>query len=134
MGISPMSQGTSVEFEAKERLMSVAGALCLVLAVVSVTTLPVIGQQADSTAQTATAERAFIANAGGDFGHYGFDSDRGTDRLYGVFFADMKKWGRYEIVPSPAHADWVFQINVGNSSHCVDVWVKDDPNSTSEVS
>ncbi|HKD44083.1 MAG TPA: hypothetical protein VKD24_00385, partial [Candidatus Angelobacter sp.] len=119
MGISPMSQGTSVEFEAKERLRSVAGALSLVLAVVSVTTLPVIGQQADSTAQTATAERAFIANAGGDFGHYGFDSDRATDRVYGVFFADMKKWGRYEIVSSPAHADWVFQINAGNSSRCI---------------
>src|SRR5262245_15789369 len=105
-GISTMSQGASVEFDATERLSSVAGALFLVLAVVSVTTLPVIGQEADSTAQTPTAERAFIANAGGDFGRYGFDSDRGTDRLYAVFFADMKKWGRYEIVASPARADW----------------------------
>jgi hypothetical protein len=100
----------------------------LVLAVVSVTTLPVIGQEADSTGQTPTVERAFIANAGGDFGHYAFDSDRATDRAYGVFFADMKKWGRYEIVPSPARADWVFQINVGNSSRCTEVRVPDpDP-------
>src|SRR5215472_4052962 len=118
-----MSQGTSVEFDAKERLRSVAGALSLVLAVVSVTTLPVIGQEADSTAQTPTAEKAFIANAGGDFGRYGFDSDRGADRLYAVFFADMKKWGRYEIVASPARADWVFQINAGNSSRCIEVEV-----------
>src|SRR5215471_8905655 len=128
MGICLMNQGASMEFEATERPRSVACALSLFLAVVSVTTLPVIGQEADGTAQTPTAERAFIANAGGDFGRYGFDSVRATDRVYGVFFADMKKWGRYEIVSSPAHADWVFQINVGNSSRCIEVRVPEpDP-------
>src|SRR5215472_4294658 len=98
----------------------------------------VVASGAAGQTNVATAppvvEKAFIAEAGGDFGHYAFDADRSTDRAYSVFFADMKKWGRYQIVPSPRLADWVFQINVGNSSHCVDVWVKDDPNSTSEVS
>src|SRR5262245_9148675 len=103
-----MNQSAGVNEEAAGRLRSVAGALSLVLAVVSVTTLPAIGQEADTTAHPPVVERAFIANAGGDFGRYGFESDRATDRAYGVFFADMKKWGRYEIVASPAHADWVF--------------------------
>ena len=60
-------------------------------------------------------------DAGGDFGHYAHANDRGADRPYRVFFADLAKWGRYEIVSDPARADWVFQFwqfcNPGNSGN-----------------
>jgi hypothetical protein len=133
MSISPMSRGLVAESGTAGRLRSVSRALSC-LAVLSVTTLGATGQVADTPAQAPVVERAFIANAGGDFGHYAFDRDRGADRAYGVFFADMKKWGRYEIVPSPAHADWVFQINAGNSSRCVTERVSNnaDPNHPTE--
>jgi len=115
-----------------ESLKRVAFAGCMVLVLVSTIALHASGQSTGAAAPPVV-EKAFIADAGGDYGQFGFDAGHNTDRAYSVFFADMKKWGRYEIVPSPARADWAFQINVGNSSHCVDVWVKDDPNSTTET-
>ena len=144
MRIVPMAHGPSVKSTMTGLPQSVAGALFLAVAVVAVAILPAIGQVADTPAQAPTIEKAFIANAGGDFGHYAghfafqegraFGEDRGTDRAYGVFFADMKRWGRYEIVASPARADWLFQINVGNSSRCVTVRVTNnaDPNHPTE--
>jgi hypothetical protein len=67
-------------------------------------------------------ERAFIANGGGDFGDNADDAVHDSDRAYGVFFVDMKQWGRYEIVSTPARADWIFKINAGNSPSCVKVF------------
>src|SRR5215467_12917865 len=49
-------------------------------------------------------QRAFIANGGGDFGENADNAVKDSDRAYGVFFANMKQWGRYEIVSTPARA------------------------------
>lgn len=98
------------------------------------TIVPCASGQSTSAAAAPVVERAFIADAGGDFGQFAYDADRSTDRASSVFFADMKNWGRYEIVPSPSRADWVFQVNLGNTARCVEEWVKDDPNSTTGAS
>ena len=34
----------------------------------------------------------------------------GSNEPYNRFYAAMKSWGRYELVASPADADWVFEI------------------------
>jgi hypothetical protein len=98
---------------------AVAFAGCIVLALLSSMISPPAGGQATNAAPPPRVERAFIAYVGGDFGHYANANDRGADRLYRVFFADLAKWGRYEIVSDPARADWVFQIDAANSSRCV---------------
>jgi hypothetical protein len=100
------------------RFTTMAFAGSMVLALVSIIA-PRAGGQAAGNAPPPVAEKAFIAYAGGDFGHYANANERGADRLYRVFFADLAKWGRYEIVSDPARADWVFQIDAGNSSRCV---------------
>lgn len=67
-------------------------------------------------------ERAFIANAGGDFGVgisiVGVAEGGVAERAYNEFFAGMKTWGRYELVANPARANWVFEISVGNRQSC----------------
>ena len=60
-----------------------------------------------------SAKKVFIANGGGDESL--FDSpqySRGPDRLYNEFYAEMKSWGRYELVGSPAEADLVFEVRL----------------------
>ena len=69
----------------------------------------------------ANPERAFIGNAGGDFGtglHVEDFGGNGGARAYNEFFLAMKQWGRFEIVSNPAHADWLFEINVRNDQTC----------------
>jgi hypothetical protein len=59
----------------------------------------------------ASAKKVFISNAGeqrnpsGDLSFNG-----GPDRVYNQFYAAMKDWGRYELVPDPADADMVLEI------------------------
>jgi len=64
--------------------------------------------------QIAAAQTVFIANAGGASLDTVIDQtvfDGGPDRPYNDFYAAMKGWGRYQIVPSPASADLVFEIS-----------------------
>jgi hypothetical protein len=64
--------------------------------------------------QIAAARKAFISNAGGEsfeavIGETVFNG--GPDRPYNEFYAQVKDWGHYELVSSPADADIVFEIS-----------------------
>ncbi|MGH9686348.1 MAG: hypothetical protein ACRD5K_04560 [Candidatus Acidiferrales bacterium] len=64
--------------------------------------------------EIAAAKKVFISNGGGanleNIYHVTVVSG-GTDRSYNQFYAAMKAWGRYDLVPSPADADLVFEIS-----------------------
>jgi len=61
--------------------------------------------------QILTAKRVFIANAPGD----NPPSSLGApDSAYNQFYAAMRGWGRYELVPAPADADLVFEVSFGS--------------------
>lgn len=64
-------------------------------------------------AQILSARKVFIANGGGDESR--FDTPQysgGPDRLYNEFYAAMKSWGRYQLVPTPAEADLIVEIRL----------------------
>jgi hypothetical protein len=64
--------------------------------------------------QIGTAQKVFISNGGGESFETVFDEtvfNGGPDRPYNQFYAAMKSWGRYELVPSPADADLVLEIS-----------------------
>lgn len=59
----------------------------------------------------ASAKRVFIGNAGVDGTSFeAFAKAGDASEPYDVFYAAMKKWGRYELVGSPADADLVMEI------------------------
>ena len=61
--------------------------------------------------QIVSAKRVFISNAGTTLASlYAFKQLGGADRPYNQFYQAMKTWGRYELAPSPAEADLVFEI------------------------
>ena len=65
---------------------------------------------APTPAQITTAKTAFISNAGeisqsGDLGYSG-----GPTRAYDEFYAAMRSWNRYDLVPLPSQADLVLEI------------------------
>ncbi len=71
---------------------------------------PVVAPAAPLPSQILTAKKVFISNAGGDF-----DSNlwSGTpDRTYNEFYAAVRSWGRYELVPTPGEADMVLDIRL----------------------
>ena len=59
--------------------------------------------------QIVAGRKVFISNAGVD-SRYLYNG--GPDRLYNQFYAAMKRWGRYELVPAPAEADLVLEIRL----------------------
>ncbi len=64
--------------------------------------------------QIGTARKIFISNGGGQSFETVIDQkvfNGGSDRPYNQFYADMKAWGRYEFVTSPADADLVLEIS-----------------------
>ena len=93
--------------------------LHLALAIIFVTQL-VNAQQskvptpAPVPTQISVAQKAFIANGGGESLETVIDQtvfDGGPDRPYNQFYAAMKSWGHYEIVSSPSGADVVLDIS-----------------------
>jgi hypothetical protein len=54
--------------------------------------------------QILTGKKVFISNGGSTAGWVALDLP------YNEFYADMKSWGKYELVPAPAEADLVFEI------------------------
>jgi hypothetical protein len=54
--------------------------------------------------QILTGKKVFISN-GESTGDTAF---RVSNLTYNAFYANMKNWGRYELVPAPAEADLVF--------------------------
>jgi hypothetical protein len=59
--------------------------------------------------QLLTAKKIFIAYGGGPSDRAGYSG--AETRTYDQFFAAMKTWGHYELVPSPSEADLVFNIS-----------------------
>ena len=94
----------------------------LALAIILGTLLSRTGTaQSTPVTSPASPEKAFIGNAGGDFGtglHVEDFGGNGGERAYNEFFLAMKQWGHFEIVSNPAHADWLFEINVRNEQTC----------------
>jgi hypothetical protein len=62
-------------------------------------------------AQIITPEKVFISNGGvHSVALAAFKRAGDTKEPHNRFYADMKSWGRWEIVASPADADLVFEI------------------------
>jgi hypothetical protein len=71
--------------------------------------------------QITAARKVFIANAGGESNPYAaFGYSGSPDRAYNEFYAAMKSWGRYELVPAPAAADLVLEIQFTASQASAD--------------
>jgi hypothetical protein len=103
--------------------MRVLRLLCVALAFTALSLPALNGQEtkgaaAPIPAQILTAKTVFISNAGGD--EWDLYSG-GPNRAYNQFYAEMKSWGRYEIVPTPADADVILEIRQPNrSEHTLD--------------
>ncbi len=62
-------------------------------------------------AQLLTAKKVFISNAGMDANSFSVLKRIGeVDQPYDNFYDAVKKWGRYELVSSPADADLIFEL------------------------
>lgn len=64
--------------------------------------------------QIAAAHKVFVSNGGGEIFETGVDQralDGGADRAYNEFYADMKTWGRFELVAAPTDADLFLEIS-----------------------
>ena len=72
--------------------------------------VPIVGAQLASPApvpvQIVTSKRAFISN-----GESAIEKAP-ANLAYNEFYADMKRWGKYELVAAPADADLVFEIRL----------------------
>jgi hypothetical protein len=61
--------------------------------------------------QLATATSVFIANAGVDsISWAAFQRAGDPYQAYNLFYGAVKKWGRYQLVTAPAHADLIFEV------------------------
>ena len=63
--------------------------------------------------QIANAKKVFISNAGTESNYTDVRDNYfqgGPNRTYNQFYAAMKSWGRYELVPAPTDADLVLEI------------------------
>ena len=66
--------------------------------------------------QILSAKKVFISNAGDDcFRWPNVEPGCTTDAFYNEFYAAIKKWGHFDISPSPADADLVFELTYGSS-------------------
>jgi hypothetical protein len=64
--------------------------------------------------QIASSHKVFVSNGGGEsfeavIGQTVFNG--GPDRPYNQFYAAMKEWGRYELVPAPTDSDLVLEVS-----------------------
>lgn len=59
-----------------------------------------------------SAQRVFLSNAGSDSGLFPHPFSGGPDRAYNQFYAELKSWGRYGIVPDPQDADLVLELQL----------------------
>jgi hypothetical protein len=93
--------------------------LILVLALSAATATPIqarpqskYGPSAPVPPLILNAKTVFLSNAGMDVNPAGTSSeyDGGATRFYNEFYAAMKSWGRFQLVPAPADADLIFEI------------------------
>lgn len=88
--------------------------LSLLLGVVlaSVATMAQVKDPAPVPTQILGAKKVFISNAGADADVASiFRRLKQPSLTYDSFYKEMKRWGRYELVPTPAEADIVFEIS-----------------------
>jgi hypothetical protein len=69
-------------------------------------------------AQIVSAHKVFISNAGADAtAQAAFTRAGDPEEAYNGFYSAMQSWGRYELVPTPAEADIVFEIRFTAAVH-----------------
>ena len=87
----------------------------LVFATVSGTRAQSPGKEsAPIPTQILTAKRVFISNTGADALAVSAFKRLGDINLpYARFYSEMKSWGKYELVSTPAEASLVFEIHFG---------------------
>lgn len=73
------------------------------------------------TAPDSSPQRAFIGNAGGDFGPGNSVFGNASERAYNELFLAMQHWEQYELVANPARTDWIFEISAGYEETCIEV-------------
>lgn len=66
--------------------------------------------EAPLPAAIGNAKRVFLTNGGG------------SDLAYDAFYADMKEWGKYEIVGSPEAADLIIELSYHVENDGTRVW------------
>ena len=66
--------------------------------------------QAPVPSPLLNAKRAFISYEIGDVTAFPSDYSGGPERAYGEFYAQMKAWGRYQLVSDPKDADIIFAV------------------------
>ena len=79
------------------------------LLMMAVLLAPALAQKAETApvpSQIQSAKKVFISNTAGD----NLRTDDPT-QVYRTFYAAIKSWGRYELVPTPSDADLVFEIS-----------------------
>lgn len=79
------------------------------------------------------AKKVFISNGGGVDLQDALDFTivkGGPDRAYDQFFSAMKKWGRYDLVSSPADADLILEISFDLSDSGLRSLASESPFST----
>jgi hypothetical protein len=95
--------------------------LCLI---VSVTTagIPLFAEEppapppAPLPGQILAAKKVFISNGGQD-SWLDYDPKHDPSLTYNEFYGDIKSWGKYELVSTPADADVVFEIHLLFQDH-----------------
>lgn len=73
-------------------------------------------QAAPIPPQLVSGRKVFVSNGGADESSpYVFTKGAIPAQPYNLLYAAMKTWNRYEIVPTPAEADLVFEVRVTNA-------------------
>ena len=72
---------------------------------------PALPPAAPVPAQIIAGRKVFVSNLGADTSLILPDHYRGgPDRAYNQFYAAMKSWGRYELLPAPTGADLILTL------------------------
>lgn len=94
-------------------MKAIPAALCLVFASLLSNIAPSTAQETQPAPaaippQIVNAKTVFIGNGGSEGAT---EYSGGQDRPYNMFYAEMKTWGRYALVNSPADADLLLEIH-----------------------
>jgi hypothetical protein len=101
---------TNRSFRLKARVVGAALAITLIAIDAAAAKDTKEAPPAPVPTQITAAKTVFIANAGGEQNPSDAQFNGGPDRAYNQFYAEMKTWGRYELVSSPADADLLFEL------------------------
>jgi hypothetical protein len=93
------------------------GAFCLITWVTTASIPVLIAEEppapppAPVPNQILAAKKIFISN-GGEDSWLDYDPKHDPSLTYNEFYADIKSWGKYELVSTPTDADVVFEIHL----------------------